>query len=63
MADAVGDFCWGGRGRLWHVNGGIDNGIKGYKEASSIEEWVGLAKGDRGEKSGVVDDVPTVGFK
>ena len=32
------------------------------EEASSIEVWVGLAKGDRGEKSGVVDDVPTVGL-
>ena len=29
VADAVGDFYWSGRGCLWHVNEGIDNGIKG----------------------------------
>ena len=29
VADAVGDFRWGGRGCLWNVNESIDNWIKG----------------------------------
>lgn len=52
-------------GRFQHAGKGIVNGVKVCsfdKEKSSIEVRVGLARGDSGETSEVVDDVPTVGL-